>query len=127
MDEEELAGGVNVVRRVGQTVVRSAGPHSATVHRLLQHVRNRGFDRGPEPLGLDQASGTETLSFLPGEVTNYPVSDTFRTEGVLVQAAKMLRAYHDATTDSLVFSISTPLTQDHGSWTSGMPSTAGCR
>lgn len=98
-DEELLRGGVNAVRRVGSTVVRPVGRHTPTVHRLLRHLRDRGFDHAPEALSLDMADGTETLSFLPGEVTNYPLQDSFKTDLVLVAAAEMLRDYHDATSD----------------------------
>lgn len=98
-DEEVFEGGVNRVRRVGATVVRPAGLHTRSVHRLLRHIRGRGFMGGPEVLALDLAQGTETLSFLPGEVGVYPIGARFRTDEALVSAARLLRDYHDATAD----------------------------
>lgn len=94
-DSELLAGGVNEVRRVGGHVVRPAGAHSPSVHRVLRHVREQGFSGCPEVISLDD-DGTETLSFVPGEVTGYPLADSFRADRALVTAAKLLRAYHDA-------------------------------
>lgn len=99
MDHEEFVGGMNSVRRVGQTVVRPAGPHSATVHRLLQHVRDRGFVQCPEPISLDPTTDAETLTFLPGDVTDYPATAPFRSDEVLVEAANVLRTFHDASID----------------------------
>lgn len=102
-----------MVRRVGSTVVRPAGPHTATVHRLLAHLRTSGFERSPAAISIDRAPGidvsedlsvdavigTETVSYLPGEVTNYPVAEAFRTDRALVDAAELLRSLHDATVD----------------------------
>lgn len=93
----ELQGGVNVVRRVGATVVRPAGPHTESVHALLRYVRSRGFTGCPQVLGLDRSAGTETLSLLPGETAIYPLPPAFRTDAALVSAARLLRRYHDAT------------------------------
>ncbi len=100
--EELFEGGVNVVRRVGSTVVRPAGSHSLSVHRLLRHLRDRGFDRAPDALALDASNNTETLSFLPGATSSYPLLTSFRTDHVLVSAGRLLRAYHDATTDFVI-------------------------
>jgi hypothetical protein len=66
--EEELGGGfVTPVVRVFSTVRRRAGPWTATVQRLLAHVRAKGIAWVPEPLGFDEM-GREVLSFIPGEV-----------------------------------------------------------
>ena len=52
--EIPLTGGtLNTVVRVGDTVRRPAGPWTPTVQALLRHVRDRGFDLAPEPLGFD--------------------------------------------------------------------------
>lgn len=96
-DAEELQGGLNLVRRVGSTVIRPAGDHTPSVHRLLRHVRAHGFQHAPEPLALDVVAETETLSFMPGEVGQYPLPEAFRTDETLVAAARLLRAYHAAT------------------------------
>lgn len=39
---------------------------------------------------------SETLSFLTGETTGYPLRPSFRTDAALVGSARLLRTYHDA-------------------------------
>jgi aminoglycoside phosphotransferase (APT) family kinase protein len=85
------------VRRVGPHVIRPLGPQSASVHRLLRHVRTNGFLEGPEVIAVDIVAGTEALTYLEGETTNYPLSEAFRTDGALTSAAHLLRRFHDAT------------------------------
>ena len=92
---EELSGGMNTVRRIGDTVVRPIGAHSRAVHALLRHIRKRGFLAAPNVIAVGAA--TETLSFVPGETSNYPLTPTFRTDEALTCAARLLRDYHDAT------------------------------
>lgn len=55
--------------RVGTTVRRPSGPWSATVPRLLRHLREAGLDWVPEPLGVDE-HGRDVTSYLPGRVPN---------------------------------------------------------
>lgn len=96
--EEELAGGnVSKVVRVGDTVRRSTGPWTPTIHRLLSHVRAKGLLWVPEPLGLDEA-GREVLSFIPGDVP-HEMPEWVWTEQVLTDVARALREWHDATED----------------------------
>ncbi len=96
-DEAILLGGLQSIRRVGDQIERPAGPHTATVHRLLVHLRAGGFDGSPEPIALK--GPVETLSFVEGEVTTAPVSMSFRTDEALTTAASVLRAMHDASAD----------------------------
>lgn len=96
-DEEIFRGGVNEVRRIGSTVVRPAGEHTPSVHRLLVHLREQGFERAPEVVDLDDAAQTETLTFLAGEVGTFPLAEIFRSDLTLIAAATLLRSYHDAT------------------------------
>jgi Phosphotransferase enzyme family len=93
---DKLVGGMNTVRRSGPHVIRPLGPHSASVHRLLRYVRVNGFRECPEVIDVDVVAGTETLTFLEGETTNYPLTDTFRTDGALTSAAQLLRRFHEA-------------------------------
>lgn len=94
--EEELEGGRSGIRRSGQSVIRPAAPWSASVHALLRHIRANGFLQAPEPIEL-RINGTEVVSFIEGEVSNYPLSAAARSETALVSAAQMLRRYHEAT------------------------------
>lgn len=93
--DERLPGGMTEVVRRGSTVVRGAGPWTPTVHRFLRHLRARGVAWVPEPLGRDP-DGREVLSFLEGEVPGYPLPAYARAPAALRQAARLLRALHDA-------------------------------
>ena len=98
-DEIPLDGGnVTPVVRVGNTVRRVPGPWSPAVHGLLDHLAGRGFDGAPRFLGFD-AQGREILSFLDGEVGQYPLPAYMWSDAALTGAARLLRRYHDATLD----------------------------
>lgn len=94
--EEVLAGGnMNAVVRIGDTVHREAGPWTATVHRLLDYLKNRGVRGLPEPLGMDDA-GREVLTFIPGVVPTYPMPEWVWSDEILTDAARLLRTWHEA-------------------------------
>jgi Ser/Thr protein kinase RdoA (MazF antagonist) len=95
---EILPGGVNEVVRTGDVVRRPAGPWAPLVHDLLRHVRDRGFTGAPRPHDITP-DGFEILDYLPGEVSNYPPLPAATTVTALESAARLLRDYHDATTD----------------------------
>ncbi len=96
MEEEVLRGGfVNSVVRVGDTVRRIPGNCTPTIHRLLSHVRERGVTWVPEPLGYDTL-GREMLTFIPGAVP-HETPDWVWSEAVLIDVARALRQWHDAT------------------------------
>ena len=97
--EEKLAGGnMTAVSRVGDTVRRGVGPWTTHVHRLLAHLRAKGIQEVPAPLGFDQ-QGREILTFIPGLVGNDPLPEFLRTDDILTSAAQLLRRIHDATED----------------------------
>lgn len=96
LNEEPLTGGNStVVSRVGQTVRRTAGPWTPRVHELLRTLRAAGITEVPEPLGLDE-QGREVLSFVPGDVANYPLPEWLWQPHVLAESAQLLRRIHDA-------------------------------
>lgn len=98
-DEEVMTGGnVNKVVRVGETIRREAKPN-LYVYELLNHLEGAGFKRAPRFLGHDEM-GREMLSFIEGEVpgNEYPEIKAYMwSEASLMELAKMLRQYHDAT------------------------------
>lgn len=94
-DQERMRGGVNSVKRHGSTVLRPTGPWSPTVHRLLVHLRARGFTLSPGYRGITN-EGLEILDFIPGTVGGYPVTPEAGSMEALVGAAHALRALHDA-------------------------------
>lgn len=93
-------GALHEVVRVGDTVRRPWGPWTPTVHELLRHVRARGFDLAPEPLGRDE-SGREMLRFLPGDTVgwNVPWPSWIRSDGLLEAVGTSTAAYHRAVAD----------------------------
>ncbi|MFK7805064.1 MAG: phosphotransferase family protein [Anaerolineae bacterium] len=96
MNEALTGGRDNQIFRSGETVIRPSGAWSGAVFQLLEHLQKSGFEQAPQPLGFDE-NGNEIVSFISGEVSNYPLSDTAKSEEALISAAKLLRAYHDTT------------------------------
>ncbi|MHB8630493.1 MAG: protein kinase family protein [Candidatus Limnocylindria bacterium] len=98
MDRETALGGnLNAAVRVGETVRRRAGPWTPAVHALLRHLERVGFE-APRVLGIDDR-GREILRFMPGEAhagTVEPVPERIMAERNLLDAAGLLRRYHDA-------------------------------
>lgn len=102
MNEEILTGGsTNIVTRKGDVVYRTAGEWIPAVHKVLTHLNEKGFAYSPKPLGVS-ADGREMLSFLPGDSMLRPWKDIMFKDDGIIQAAKMLRSFHDATQE-LVF------------------------
>ncbi len=95
--EVELLGGRTTtgVVRVGDTVRRPAGRHSAFVHRLLAQLEKAGFTGAPRALGID-ASGREILTFVAGHVP--PDLGVYSIEQ-LVAAAQLIRRFHDSSSN----------------------------
>ena len=94
--EKPLEGGhMTEVARLGDQVLREAGPWTPTIQRLLAHLSEQGLEWVPEPLGLDER-GRETVRFIPGEVPNYPLPAYVWDERTLGDAGRMLRVLHDA-------------------------------
>ena len=85
------------VVRVGDTVRRPVGPHSAFVHAVLRHLEQVGFADAPRFLGIDD-QGRECLSYIEGFVPDN--LDAGLTDEQLADAARLLRRYQDATAGS---------------------------
>lgn len=95
--EKPLKGGnTTPVARLGDQVLRESGPWTATVQKLLVHLRETGIDWCPEPQGWT-TDGRESLSYLKGKVPTYPLPEWVYAEENLVGAARWLRELHDAT------------------------------
>ncbi|ATY15460.1 aminoglycoside phosphotransferase family protein [Amycolatopsis sp. AA4] len=96
-DRQVFRGGLNTVVRIGSTVRRDRGPWSDRVAALLRHLEDVGFRQAPRYFGSE--GDTDVLEFLPGEVSDYPLTPAARSTTALISAAKLLRRYHDATAD----------------------------
>jgi hypothetical protein len=97
--EEAMPGGIGnngAGVRVGDTVRRPVGRHTAGVQAFLAHLRARGFTGAPEPLGYDEA-GREVLSYVPGDVAVQEDPPAWvTTDEALVSVVRLVRALHDA-------------------------------
>lgn len=81
--------GLTEVERVGETIRRSAGRWTPTVHALLAHLERIGFEGAPRPLGID-GEGREILSFVTGGGPSHDDDE-------LARVAQLIRALHDST------------------------------
>jgi aminoglycoside phosphotransferase (APT) family kinase protein len=79
--------------RVGDTVRRPRGAHSAFVSRLLRHLESAGFDGAPRALGRDE-QGRDIFGWIDGVV---PGELSLHGDETLAAAAKLIGRYHDAT------------------------------
>jgi Phosphotransferase enzyme family len=96
MDEQTLSGGhMSGAVRLGGTVRKATQPQSATIQRLLAHVRAQGVMWVPEPLGLDE-HGRDIWSFIDGQVVHDEPEWLWSTD-ILITVARRLREWHDAT------------------------------
>ncbi|MEO8954126.1 MAG: phosphotransferase [Ktedonobacteraceae bacterium] len=83
--------------RVGTTVRRPPKGNAAFVHDLLLVLEDQGFPFAPRFLGMDE-QGREILKYLEGET--WPESGSSLPDDLLVQAARAIRRFHDATAGS---------------------------
>ena len=99
LSEIPLSGGHQTpgIMRVGNTVRRPAKGNAAFVHDLLLFLEDQGFPFAPHFLGMDEQS-REILSYLEGE--SWLDSGSRLSDGLLEQAAKVIRRYHDTTAGS---------------------------
>lgn len=79
-----------------EVVSRPAGPGTETVHSFLRHLRVKGLDCVPEPLGLD--GPVEQLRFIAGSDGGEGWFHQHTDQG-LESAARLLRVIHDAGAD----------------------------
>lgn len=93
----ELQGGRDgKIFKVGNIVSRPLNSWTQNIHAYLNHLQNQGIDFVPKPRAIDEQAGVEQVSFVQGEVCNYPLSVAFQSETALISAAKLLRQLHDA-------------------------------
>lgn len=97
-DELQLGHGITDVVKIGNTVRRTTNVWTQSVHALLKALRQNGFTAVPEVYGYDE-KGREILSYIDGDVYNYPLPMVARSSQALISAARLLRQYHDATVD----------------------------
>ncbi len=93
-NEVPLVGGNDSeVVRVGSTVRRTSKPWSPAVRWLLEHLHAQGFNGAPRFLGVDER-GRDVLTFMEGDVGNYPLTAAMRSDLALQNAADLVRQFH---------------------------------
>ncbi len=99
MNEPEIlkGGNSNQVVKEANTVVRNTGAWSPFVHALLKHLQAAGFNEAP--VLIETVGDKERLTFIEGEVGNYPLKPYTQSEYILIEAARLLRRFHDLTMD----------------------------
>ena len=101
MREVTLAGGNTTgAVLIGDVVHKRASPWTPTVHAVLRHLEDAGFDGAPRALGFDD-QGREMLTFLPGETIGDrdPWPAWASADAMLIQVGRWLRRVHDLTAD----------------------------
>ena len=92
--QEHVLTGGNVserVVRVGDTLRKPAGPHTAAVEAYLSFLNAAGFSGAPKTLGRDEL-GRHVLEFVPGELAyDLPPMDL----AGLRRVGRLIREFHD--------------------------------
>jgi hypothetical protein len=81
------------ITMAGDRVYRPAGWWTPTVHALLEHLHDVGFDRVPKPLGV--VGDQEVLTLIPGESGAAGWAKVVSDSGLRAFAG-LLRDYHEA-------------------------------
>lgn len=100
-DEDRLAGGFDHgAVRVGETVLRTAGPWTPSMHALLKHLADKGFGGAPRPIEL-RPDGVEVVSYLDGDTVGAtrPWPAWVHSDAALDDVARWLHDYHGAVAD----------------------------
>ena len=94
MDKQELSGGrKGAIFKHGETVIRPLTQWSKSVHCFLDYLARNGFDAGPKV--IEATDSSETLSYVVGDVYNYPLVGAIASDQALTSAAQLLRRFHD--------------------------------
>lgn len=92
-------GNTSSVMRVGETVHRSTGRWTESVHALLRYLDRADVDGVPRVVGF-APDGREVLTYVPGTVPNdEPWPDYVWSGQTLEDVGKWLRRYHDEVRD----------------------------
>jgi hypothetical protein len=99
MTDESLPGGLTTgAVLIGDVVHKPAASWTSTVHALLRHLEDVGFDDAPRALGFDD-QGREMLTYLPGDTVGdrTPWPAWVWSDATLIQVGRWLRRLHSAT------------------------------
>jgi tRNA A-37 threonylcarbamoyl transferase component Bud32 len=92
---EELKGGrEGRIFRDRESVVREASDFTKNIHLVLNKMNENGFDKVPKPMSFSD-DGVEVVSYIHGDVSNYPLTPEFSSNQAMCSAGKLLREFHD--------------------------------
>ena len=95
IQKEVLHGGRNgKISKEEDKVIRPGNKWTSHVQSFLSFMHENGFNNIPKPYGMNE-SGMEMVSFVDGTVYNDSLPNEILTDEILVEAAKLLRRYHD--------------------------------
>ena len=102
-NKNELVGGrVGKIHKVNETVVRPANVWTPERTWILEFLHSKGADFVPKPLGISE-NNEEILTFMPGEVYNYPLPDELLSDSMIVSVAQLLLRFHKVSEKYLSF------------------------
>jgi hypothetical protein len=94
-NNEVLFGGRdNKIFRLTDKVIRPSAAWTPHVHDFLNFLIDEGVTYVPRPYGINE-NGEESLSFVQGEVFNYPLPKFMLQDHMIISSAKLLRSYHE--------------------------------
>jgi len=76
-------------------VRRPLAAWTPAVHGLLRHLESIGFEGVPRAVAVEE--DRDVVTFVPGEVGHYPLNARQWSDGAMLDAARWLRRFHDAT------------------------------
>ena len=95
--KEELSGGrVGKIHKIQDTVIRPSNKWTRDIHCFLQFLHENGVNFVPEPYSINEKE--EIISFVSGEVFNYPLPQKFLKDSMLISAAQLLLKFHNYST-----------------------------
>lgn len=93
-NEVFYGGRENKIFRVKDKVIRPSALWTAYIHDFLNFLIEEGVTYVPKPYGINE-KGEESLSYVQGEVYNYPLPDFMLQDQMIRSAAILLRNYHE--------------------------------
>jgi len=90
-----MGGLVTFPVRIRGNVHRETGPWTPTVHALLRHLEQAGFEGAPRVVGFDDV-GREVLTYIEGEPGSLHFPQGLLHEHGLTALGRLIRRFHDA-------------------------------
>ncbi|MCJ8312763.1 MAG: aminoglycoside phosphotransferase family protein [Saccharospirillaceae bacterium] len=91
--KEELSGGrEGKIHKMDNKVFRPSNSWTKAVHDFLNFMHSQNLEFVPKVLSLNES--LECVSFMPGEVYNYPLPSFFLSDDMLISASSLLKNFH---------------------------------